>query len=219
MSGPGGRPAGAVPVRGVRVAGTMLCVSIVGSTPAGGAPAEAASRGYVAEAAETGDVVELLVREQLPDDGLAADAGTTRAGQAIVLSVALVRPLAGRRVVDRSTGSAVLGFSRVLTVRPAAGWTLRSERAEGQTWRQAYAGPGGELFLNQGLSQVGVVSHPASFERTGVTTVRGEYAEWGSTPGKTSLHWVEDRDGVQLMSPDLPLDMLVEIANGLVAIE
>jgi hypothetical protein len=63
------------------------------------------------------------------------------------------------------------------------------------------------------------VSHPAFFERTGLTTVRGVSAEWGGAPGETSLHWVEDGDGIQLMSPVLPLDALVEIANGLTVAE
>lgn len=37
--------------------------------------------------------------------------------------------------------------------------------------------------------------------------------------GETSLHWVEDGDGVQLMSHVLPLDTLVEIADALVTVE
>jgi hypothetical protein len=121
-------------------------------------------------------------------------------------------------VIDRSTGSPVRVFRRVLTVRPNSGWLPRSEQG-GVAWTQSFAGPGGEFVLNQGPSQIGVVSHPAFFERTGLTTVRGVSAEWGSAPGETSLHWVEDGDGIQLMSPVLPLDALVEIANGLTVAE
>jgi hypothetical protein len=59
------------------------------------------------------------------------------------------------------------------------------------------------------------VSHPSFFERTGVTTVRGISAEWGSWPGETSLHWIEDRQSVQVMSQDLNVAELAEVANGL----
>jgi hypothetical protein len=208
---------GTVPIRGVRVAGTMLCVSVVGSPPAAGGSAVPAARDYVAEAAEGDDVVELLVREQLAEAGPPLGQDPSQVGRAILLPVELVRPLAGRTVIDRSTGSAVLVFHRVLTVSPASGWTPRLEHAEGQTWTQELTGPGGELILRQGPSQLGVVSHPVSFDHTGVTTVRGGLAEWGSTPGETSLHWVEDGDGVQLTSSDLSLDLLVEIADGLTA--
>jgi hypothetical protein len=202
----------------VRVAGTTLSVSILGSPPAEAGPADPAWRGYQAEVAETDDVVELVVREQLPDVDPPPGHGSSRVGHALLLSVQLAQPLAGRPVIDRSTGSPVPVFRRVLTVRHSSGWLPRSEQG-GATWMQSFSGPSGEFILNQGPSQIGVVSHPTFFERTGLTTVRGVSAEWGSAPGETSLHWVEDGDGVQLMSSVLPLDALVEIANGLTAAE
>jgi hypothetical protein len=207
-----------VRIQGVRVAGTTLSVSILGSRPAEAGPADPAWRGYQAElAAETDDVVELVVRE-LPDVEPPPGDGSRGVGYALLLPVELARPLAGRPVIDRSTGSPVPVFRRVLTVRPNSGWLPRSEQG-GVTWTQSFTGPGGEFIVNQGPSQIGVVSHPAFFERTGLTTVRGVSAEWGSAPGETSLHWVEDGDGVQLMSSVLPLDTLVAIANGLTATE
>ena len=203
----------------MRVAGTTLSVSVLGSRPTGAGPADPTWPGYRAEvAAETDDVVELVVREQLPDVEPPPGDGSRGVGHAFLLPVQLARPLAGRPVVDRSTGSPVPVFRRVLTVRPTSGWQPRSEQG-GVTWTQSFTGPGGEFVVNQGPSQIGVVSHPTFFERTGLTTVRGVSAEWGSAPGETSLHWVEDGDGVQLMSPVLPLDTLVEIANGLTATE
>jgi hypothetical protein len=219
VSGRDGREGRSVRVRGVRVAGTTLYVSVLGSRPVDGGPADLARRGYQAEVAETDDLVELDVREQLPDVDLPAGQAPKRVGHAYLLSVRLARPLAGRPVIDRSTGSPVTVFRRVLTVPPDSGWRPRSESAQGPTWTQMFTGPRGEFVVNHGPSQIGVVSHPTFFERTGVTSVRGVSAEWGSTPGETSVHWVEDGDGVQLMSPDLPLDTLVEIANGLVAAE
>lgn len=218
MSGWGGRVGRSVRIGGVRVSGTTLCVSIVGHRPVGGGPADPAWRGYQAEVTETDDVVELEVREQLPDVDLPPGHGLDRADYSYLLPVRLVRPLAGRPVIDRSTASSVAVFRRLLTVRPTSGWLRRFERG-GQTWTQGFTGPGGEFVLNQGPSQIGVVSHPASFERTGITPVRGVSAEWGSAPGETSLHWVEAGEGVQLMSSALPLDALVEIANGLVVAE
>ena len=218
VSGWGGRVGRSVRIRGVRVAGTTLSVSILGSPPAEAGPADPAWRGYQAEVAETDDVVELVVREQLPDVDPPPGHGSSRVGHALLLSVQLAQPLAGRPVIDRSTGSPVPVFRRVLTVRPSSGWLPRSEQG-GATWMQSFTGPGGEFILNQGPSQIGVVSHPTFFERTGLTTVRGVSAEWGSAPGETSLHWVEAGDGVQLMSSVLPLDALVEIANGLTAAE
>jgi hypothetical protein len=216
VSGWGGRLGRNVRIHGVRVAGTTLHVSIIGSRPVEGGPANPDWRGYQAEVTETDEVIELVVREQLPD---AEPQAHDLAGFSYLLPVELVRPPAGRPVIDRSTGSPVPVFVRVLTVRPGSGWLPRSESGHGPTWTQWFTGPGGEFLLNQGPSQLGVVSHPAFFESTGVTAVRGVSGEWGSGPGETSLHWVEAGDGVQLMSHVLPLERLVEIANGLVTVE
>ena len=219
MSEWGGRVGRSVRIQGVRAAGTALSVSILGSRPAEAGPADATWREYQPEvAAQTDDVVELVVREQLPDVEPPPGDRVREVGQALLVSVQLARPLAGRPVIDRSTGSPVQVFRRVLTVRSTSGWLPRSEQG-GVTWTQSFTGRGGEFIVNQGPSQLGVVSHPAFFERAGLTTVRGVSAEWGSAPGETSLHWVEDGDGIQLMSPVLPLDALVEIANGLTAAE
>jgi hypothetical protein len=38
---------------------------------------------------------------------------------------------------------------------------------------------------------------------------------WGSAPGETSLHWIEDGHGVQVMSHDLNVAELAEVAKGL----
>ena len=122
MSGWGGRVGRSVRIRGVRVAGTTLSVSILGSPPAEAGPADPAWRGYHVEVAETDDVVELVVREQLPDVDPPPGHGSSRVGHALLLSVQLAQPLAGRPVIDRSTGSPVPVFRRVLTVRPSSGW-------------------------------------------------------------------------------------------------
>lgn len=219
MSGWGGRLGRSMRIHGVRVAGTTLYVSITGLRPVAGGPADPGWRGYQAEVTETDEVIELVVQEQLPDADLPPGHALDLAGFSYLLAVGLARPPGDRPVIDRSTGSPVPVFRRVLTVHPASGWQPRSESGHGPTWTQWFTGPGGEFLLNQGPSPLGVVSHPAFFESTGVTAVRGVSGEWGSGPGETSLHWVEDGDGVQLMSHVLPLGTLIEIANGLVTVE
>lgn len=219
VSGWGGRPGRGVRIHGVRLAGTRLHVSFVGRPPVEGGPADPAWRGYRAEVSETADVVELAVREQLPDADLPPGQDLRHGGYYYLLPVELVRPLAGRPVVDRFTGSPVPVVRRVLTAGPTVRWLLQYEQSGGHAWTQGFTGPGGVFQLTQGPAQLGVLSEPAFFERTGITTVRGVCGEWGSGPGETSLHWVEDGDGVQLMSADLPLDALVEIANALVTAE
>jgi hypothetical protein len=216
VSGWGGRLGRSVRIQGVRVAGTTLSVSIVGSHPVDRGPADPDWRGYQAEVTETDELIELVVREQLPD---AEPQVHNRAGFSYLLTVELARPPGDRPVIDRSTGSTLPVIRRVLTVHSATGWLPQSESGHGPAWTQWFSGPGGEFLLNQGPSQLGVVSHPAFFESTGVTTVRGVPGEWGSAPRETSLHWVEDGDGVQLMSHVLPLETLVEIADALVTVE
>lgn len=219
MSGWSGRLGRSVRIQGVRAGGATLCVSIMGSRPVAGGPADPDWRGYQAETTETDDAVELVVREQLPDVDPPPDLGVRSVGIPYLIPVRLGRPLAGRAVIDRSTGSPVPVFRRVLTAGPGSGWQRRAESAHGQAWTQDFTGRSGEFLLNQGPSPLGVLSYPTFFERTGITTVRGGYAEWGSAPRETSLHWVEGGDGVQLMSANLPLETLVEIANRLVVAE
>ncbi len=135
-------------------------------------------------------------------------------GFAILLPVNLTRLLADRPVIDLSNVSRVPVFHGVLTASPATGWTLRAEHG-GRTWVQQFTGPIGHLTVSQGSPPIGTVSQPAFYEQTGVTTVRGVSAEWGSAPGETSLHWVEDGHGMQVMSSNLNVEELVDIANRL----
>jgi hypothetical protein len=117
-------------------------------------------------------------------------------------------------VIDLGNASAVPVIQGVLTARPETGWTLRAEHG-GSPWIQQFTGPTGHVSVAQGSLAIGTVSQPAFYEQTGVTTVRGVSAEWGSGPGESSLHWVEDGYGMQVMSSHLNVEELVDVANSL----
>jgi hypothetical protein len=135
-------------------------------------------------------------------------------GWPILLPVNLDRPLADRLVIDLGNALAVPVFHGVLTASPTTGWTLRAEHG-GSAWVQQFTGPAGQFTVAQGLPAIGAVLQPDFYEQTGVATVRGASAQWGSGPGETSLHWVEDGHGIQVMSSNLDVEELVDIANRL----
>jgi len=177
-------------------------------------PADPRWRGYPTEVTESDRAVEILVREQLPDVDFPPGHGMSRMGWSILLPVNLARPLADRPVIDLGNALPVSVIHGVLTVSPATGWALRAEHG-GAPWVQQFTGPTGHVTVAQGSPAIGTVSQPAFYEQIGVTTVRGVSAEWGSGPGERSLHWVEDGYGMQVMSSDLDVEELVDIANSL----
>jgi len=203
-----------VRIGGGRVAGTTLTLSFVGAPPVEAGPADPSWRGYEAEVTESDRAVEVLVREQLPDVDFPPGQGMSRMGHFILLPVNLARPLADRLVIDLGNTLAVPVFHGLLTASPATDWTLRAEHG-GSTWVQQFTGPAGHFTVAQGLPAIGTVSQPDFYEQTGVATVRGVSAEWGCGPGETSLHWVEAGCGMQVMSSNLDVEELVDIANRL----
>jgi hypothetical protein len=205
-------------IGGGRVAGTTLTLSIVGAPPVEAGPSDPRWRGYDAEVTESDREVHVLVREQLPDVDFPPGQGMSLRGWSILLPVNLARPLADRLVIDLGNALPVPVLHGLLTANPATGWTLRSEHG-GSTWVQQFTGPAGHLVVAQGLPAIGTVSQPDFYEQTGVATVRGVSAEWGSGPGETSLHWVENGQGLQVMSSNLDVEGLVDIANSLTLAE
>ena len=95
---------------------------------------------------------------------------------------------------------------------------LRLQRTVGQSQEQV-AHRAGHLVVAQGPPAIGTVSEPDFYEQTGVATVRGVSAEWGSGPGETSLRWVENGQGLQVMSSNLDVEGLFDIANSLTLAE
>ena len=205
-------------IGGGRVAGTTLTLSIVGAPPVEAAPSDPRWRGYDAEVTESDREVQVLVREQLPDVDFPPGQGKSRMGHFILLPVNLARPLADRLVIDLGNALPVPVLHGLHTANPATDWTLRSEHG-GSTWVQQFTGPAGHLVVAQGPPAIGTVSQPDFYEQTGVATVRGVSAEWGSGPGETSLRWVENVQGLQVMSSNLDVEGLVDIANSLTLAE
>jgi len=212
---PSGKPGGIVAISAARLAGSSLFVSITGAKP-DAAPTDPCGRAYRVEAAETDRTVMLLVREYLPLTTLRPGHGCSRMGYTRVLPVQLARPLAARTVVDSPRGSTVTVFRDVLTLKSSTEWTRTAESGQDSSWQQAFRGPAGEFILNQGGRSIGVLTNKSFYQRTGTTTVRGTAAAWGTAPGETSMHWVEGDHGIQILSPDLGVADLVDIANSLI---
>lgn len=210
---PLGTPVGTVRIAAARLAGTTLTVSFTGAPDTG--PTDPCWHRYEVEATETDRVVTVVVQDYGPAVPLAPGQGCTRMGYSRLMPVPLAGSLGARTVVDRSTGSAVSVLRDVLTLPRPSQWRLRAEYGDEFNWQQAYSGPDGEFILSQGRPALGTLSNPAFFEQTGATTVRGTPAAWGTAPGETSLHWVEGDSGFQLLSPDLDVEQLVEIAADL----
>ncbi|HZB49914.1 MAG TPA: hypothetical protein VE547_12555 [Mycobacteriales bacterium] len=211
---PSGKPGRAVDIAAARLAGTTLFVSFIGAGP-DAAPTDPCGRDYRVEVAETDRTVSLLVREYLPLATLPPGHGCSQVGYSRVVPVQLASPLAARTVMDTATDSVVGVVRNVLTMRRSAEWTRTAESGEDSSWRQTFRGPAGEFTLNQGNRSIGVLTSKSFYQRTGTTTVRGTAAAWGTAPGETSIHWIEGDHGVQLLSPDLRVPDLVDIANSL----